>query len=325
MRILRPKKHKSGYWYVHFRGRNHYLGNGRKPDAERFTDIQAEYREWYETRRLNRPRPAVQAPTMMELSDQFLRTKRIERGIDTEIYYTKHLKRWTVLYERMPADWLRPAHLRAFVTRLIQLGLASRTINHDIGAIKTMMRWGAEMELIPEPVDFSGVKKLPTGPTQPKPLPFKQVKKMILGAPEDLRPWLAITFLAFLRPSETVKVVHRQGQWVKPGIFVLDRGKMDERAPIKRHCIFSPLAKKYLRQCKPIWSRLDSFSQAVRRECDHPPSVLRDSAAAYFHEKCGASRDETELALGHYGGHLKVTYYLPAFERLRKKASQIVL
>ena len=61
----------------------------------------------------------------------------------------------------------------------------------------------------------------------------------------------------FARPSEVVRIVHGDGEWVQEGVFRLRVSKTD-RARLPRHLIVSDLAAHWLGICRPHWSRLDS-------------------------------------------------------------------
>ncbi len=327
------RQHSTGQWFTKWGGKHRYFGKDRAIAEELYWESIADWREWRKNKRaaIERQRAIVAGVTVDEIYQRFISDKQRERGAGASEYYTKHLGRFVGLYGSFTVDLIQPEHLHGFKQYMMDATspatgkkFGPKTINHDLTAIRVMFNWAGGLGLVP-PVNLRGVKNLPIGPTIDRTLTRPQVRKMLAGAPAKVRPWLEINYLALLRPSEVVRVVQGQGEWLERGVFVLDRGKMDERASIKRHCLFSARALKSLAKCEPHWSRLDSYSAFVRSVCDHGPKILQKSAAAHLVKHHSATPADVELLLGHTVGRLASTYYHPAWQRLRRLAGQLSL
>ncbi len=315
--------HAVGQWFTKWGGRNHYFGTDREAAYERYLESLTQWQEW-KLSRADAPRERrSRYPTLAVLIADFLDRKERERGYDTRQYYAKHLKRIEQHSGHLEADLVRPRHLADLKDAMIQHRYAPKTICHDMNSFRTLFNWASAMELVP-PLNFKGIKNPPLGPPPDKSMTKAQVKRLVAQAPGTMAHWIAITYLALLRPSETVRCVAGEGQWVSTGVFRLDKGKMDDRTSLRRHCVFSGLALKRLRKCEPLWSRLDSFSQAVRDQFGngYGPGRLRHSAASHL-AQAGVDPAKIELLLGHVPKRLAVTYYQPAFANLRRTASRL--
>lgn len=318
--------HKTGQYMVRYAGRDHYLGHDKRRADEQFLTHLDKWREWRESKAeaRNIRHQFKRVPGVVELINMFVDAKKTERGDACAAYYKKHLRYFNQIYGKQDIDVIGPRHLNAVKIELLRQGYAPKTINHDLTAIRVMLNWASALELGPN-INLKGVKNLPLGPVEHVAVSVKEVRAAIRSAPPDVKEWMAINYLALLRPSEVVRVVHKQGEWIQKGVFRLDRGKMDERASIKRHCIFSAEALKWLKKCKPRWDLAESYSKLVRDHWAHGPKVLQKSAAAHLVQSPGVEPADVELLLGHVTGRLPVTYYLPAFAKLRVKVARLSL
>lgn len=310
----------SGQYMIRWGGRVYYLGRDRDAAYAQYLDHLKRWAEWRQARQTQRLAPPTQAILVPELIDQFLEWKGLERGDETRRYYEKHLRRFRAWCGALRADAVRPQHLHKVKQEMMQGRYAPKTIAHDLTAIRVLFNYACgEVELIP-PVNFRGVKNPPLGPPPDRALGRGQVRRMFRQATPGLTPWLWVNYLALLRPSEVVKCVRREGKWVKPWLFRLDRGKMDRIAMLPRHCIFSELALKHLAECRPVWSRLDSYSAATRRACGKGPGLLRHSAATHLEELAPLAGDHIEFLLGHTPTRLRLTYRRPPWPAIRQTA-----
>lgn len=324
MRIPSLRKHATGQWFTHWGGRDHYFGHDKEEAESLYVQSLQEWHEWRDSRRAERDRrQRMTRLAVAELVQQFTNAKRIETGEDAARYYENHLTRFNHIYGALDADLIRPKHLNALKLSMINDGYAPKTINHDLTAIRVMFNWASGLELI-EAINLRGVKNMPVGPVKDKTVSEQRVREGLVRAPQRLRPWMAINYLALLRPSEVVRVVRGEGEWVSDGVFRLDKGKMDRRASIKRHCVFSDRALRWLRRCELHWTRYDSYYAACARAFPEGPKVLQKSAATHLVHCYGANPADVELLLGHVPGRLGVTYYLPAFDRLRQVSAQLL-
>lgn len=324
MRVPKLSLHKAtGHYFVHYAGKQHYLGTLRAEAERKYVDHLNEWREWIGSKqdhaKQNRAHRHIR---IGEMIDRFAIAKRIERGVACEAYYLKHLKRLRDWFGDIAGEMFRPADFNEFKLGLIEARYSPRTVNHDLTATRVLFTWASAIELIPM-VNFSGIKNLPVGPTNPKFIPQPNLSRLIRSSDTDVRPWLAVNYLALLRPSEVVKVVHQQGEWIEEGVFVLDRGKTDLRATIKRHCVFSPIALAWLQCCEPRWSRLDSYSPAARR-AGVAPKTLQKSGARHLAEQ-GCRDDEIAALLSHSVRRIDATYWHPHWQRLRTVAALLTL
>lgn len=323
MRIPKFSLHKaSGQWFIHYAGKTHYLGRDKRAAKRAYLEHLDRWREWTEARANHAVKRTRRHITIDELIDAFAIAKRTERGHDCERYYLKHTKRLRYWFGDTVAEMFRPRDFNEFKLGLIEEGFAARTVNHDLTACKVLFAWASMLELIPM-VNFAGIKNLPVGPTQPRFMPHDALVRAIRTAKAEVRPWLAVNYLALLRPSEVVKVVHKQGEWIEDGVFVLDRGKMDARATIKRHCVFSPVALSWLSCCEPRWSRLDSYSPAARK-AGVQPKILQKSAARHLAEQ-GCRGDDIDALLSHSVRRITASYWHPVWQRLREVAAGLRL
>ncbi len=326
MNIRAPKlrKHATGQYFVRWGGKDHYLGRDHSDAHEKYLDQLNQWSQWRSQRNARRLPPMQKAIYVAEIAKHFLRTKELEGGIDRRRYYDKHLSRFLRPFGDVRSELIRPVHIQHLKDELLNAGYAPKTINHDIGAVKSMLDWAAAMEYL-QPVSFKAIKKLPLGPPPDKSLPFKTVKTMIKKAPNKVRPWLALNYLCLMRPSEVIRVVLKQGTWIEEGVYRI-KGKMDHRTTLPRHVCFSEEALGWLDKADPVWSRLDSYSQAVRKSCPHGPGRLRHSAATHLTKlESPPPRADIDLLLGHVPPRVSVTYAHIAWQPLRAMAARLTL
>lgn len=305
-----------------YRGKRHYLGRERRSAESAYLEHLAEWKAWRDNREFLKPAlpKASRTITVSQIIEEFVRAKRIERGYKCEDYYLYALRRFEAAFGGYAASLIRPVHIDRFKQALILKEFAHKTINHELTAIRVLFNWASAFERIPM-VNLSAVKNLPLGPTQPKFLTHAEVKAALKQARPVLAAWLAVQYLTLMRPSEMVRVAHGEGEWVEDGVFVLHRGKTDERAPIKRHVCFSKAALKWHSKVKPQWANFVNYSRACEK-IEIRPSTLRKSAARHLAER-GAGRDEIEMLLGHTGPRIAVTYFHPPWQRLREVAAML--
>jgi integrase len=335
MRATAPKvpalrQHARGYWFCRWAGRNRYFCRvADDPDgAQSMPDYLATLEDWrtwrqekMQTRRIGRKA----SPLLVDLAADFMRAKQLERGLPCRQYYAKHLNRALWMFGRYPSDMFRASHLHALKEHMLQRRLAPKTINHDLVAVRALFNWACGLELVPS-VNLRGVHTMPLGPPPDKSATVAKVRRMIRNTVEPVRSWLAVNYLAALRPSEVIRIAAKQGKWIKPGVFVLDKGKMDARSHWPRHCIFSDEALQWVPLLQPVWTRLDSYSQAVREVLGNGsgPGRLRHSAASHL-ALAGVSDADIEMILGHVPPRLRVTYHQPNWRHLRVEAARLTL
>ncbi len=318
------KMHPTGQWFCKWGGKFHYLGVDREAAHEKYLVSLIEWASWRSRRNKQRLPPMSTAPVVVDLIEQFLAWKATDSQ-ELRRYYAKHLNRFLRTFADIPADAIRVKHVTEMVQVMREAGYAPKTINHDIVAVKAVFAWGADQELIP-PVVLRGCKTLPLGPPPAKAMSIEAVHKMMAKARDNnMRDWLAINYLCLMRPTEVIRVVHRQGDWVEDGVFRLDRGKIDKKARMARHVVFSDEALTRLDACRPVWSRLDSYSNAVRSSCGAGgPHPLRHSGATHL-AQLGVDRADIDLLLGHAPPRVSLTYAPIVWQPLRRTLARISL
>lgn len=327
MRVPQLRLHANGQWYIKWGGKFHYFGKDRdEAELARLKSLES-WRRWKVAKRQSKVdesgRPKI---LISRLIERFLDSRLDERGNDCVDFYAKHLKRFRDIYGDHDADLISPKHLQMLKATMVSKGFAPRTINHDITSVRTMLTWASGLDLV-RAVNLKGVKQVPVGPVNDPSLSSSELVAAFRKAPDYLRPWFALNYLGLLRPSEVVRVVRAEGKWHPSvrGIFVLDKGKMDARSSIKRHCILSDRALAYLRIAEPRYSRLDSYSQAIRDHCEIGPKAIQKTAAARLVTRHNVPPESVELLLGHVKSRLSVTYYLPHFKRLRQLSQRLAI
>lgn len=312
-------------------GRNRYFGRDRSLAVQRYAESIQEWAAWREAREAALRAPSPKSLTVIDLAERFVHAKRLEGGDDLDRYYRNHLKRFLVHFAGMQAKDVRVADLQSLkMTMLAPEGrepYAPKTINHDIVAIRAMMQWAMDQEMVPA-VNLKGCRVLPLGPPPDKSLSFASVLFMVYGAMArrpDVAAWLAVQYLTAARPAEMPRVVHGQGSWVEDGVFRLDRGKMDLKTRSFRHVLFSPRARAWLARCEPVWSDLKAYSTAVRKVCGAGgPHALRHSAMTHL-LVLGVERADADLILGHVPGRVSLTYGRIQWSTLLPKLSLLSL
>jgi len=310
---------------VRWGGKDRYLGQDwEKANAKYLTDPVnglSAWSAWRAARNTQRLPPMRPMLTMADILERFLEFKRLEGGADVENFYAKHLKRFAHAYGQARGDLIRAKHLQALKEDMLRHGYAPRTVNHDLQAVKTLLRWGAGMEYAPL-MDLRIVRGVPLPEPPDRSLPVAKVRRMVATAPETLAPWLAINYLCLMRPSEVVRVVQQEGEWESDGIYKI-RSKVGRRTRQPRRVVFSRLALKWLGQCEPRWTRLDSYSQAVR-DFFGPggPHPLRHSGATHL-IRAGVDRATVDLLLGHLPPRVSLTYAQIRWSSLRRTAARL--
>lgn len=326
MNVKPPKlrKHVRSGYIVKWAGRTRYLGHDpKKAQAAYLQELQA-WADWREARETRKLPPLRNTAKVVDVAAQFLDYKETERGRDTRRYYAKHLKRFLALWGGAMIEQVKPVHIQMLKQDMIDYGFSPKTINHDLTAIKTFLRWAMQLELAPV-IRLDGIRSQPLPPHADKSLDVKSLRALVNSLDADReKPWCAINYLAAMRPSEVVRVVHGQGDWVETGVFRLSKSKTDRfRQP--RYVLFSSEAIEHLAKCRRLWSRLDSYSQAVRAACGVGPSRFRHSAAKHLHHLHGVNRQDVDLLLGHKLPSVSATYAPIHFEPLRNLAALLTL
>jgi len=318
-------KHRKTY-FIKWGGHFHWLGKDRAL-AERLyledaTKGLPAWTKWKISRERATPRPHA-VPIVAELLLRFFDAKATEGGPGTLRFYKGSLARFGRRYGRWPADSVTPFVLQTFKDNLLRLGLARKTVNHEIAAVKTAYLWGSDLLLIP-PANFRGVRSLPLPPPEPKGYTLTEVREMLKRVDADLAAWIALAWLTAARPSEVVRVVNGEGQWAEAGVYRLP-GKTTLRSGHFRHLAFSERALLVLQSCRPRWRRPGSWSWAMRRVLGPGgPHPLRHGAATHL-IRAGVTRAQVDLILGHLPPRVSLTYAPIEWQLLRQSVARLQL
>lgn len=321
------RKHATGQYMVKWGGKPHYLGTDPVKANERYLSSLRDWAAWRAERDSLIRLPKLRTvPSVVELSKLFLDAKEAERGPVMRTYYTNHLKRFVGIYRNARSDQIRVAALVALKTDMLRAGYHPRNIQHDLGAVKTMFRWAVGMEIIPL-VDLSFCKAPEAEPVQDKAYTEAQAWGFIGFVPAPMRAWLTVQYLGFMRPSEVVRLVHRQGEFEEPWLFRM-RSKVQARTKEPRRVVLSDAALSFLGECEPRWTRIDTYYQAVYRVVfgtawqGYAPHPLRHSAATCLQAR-GVDRQHIDLLLGHLPPRVSRIYARIDWATLREPASRI--
>lgn len=317
------RKHKTGVWFCRWAGKDHYFSKNRGASQPLYLASIRDWADWREARTANIPPPLSHgAIPVVEIAELFLRAKEPERGKPAREYYRKHIKRFLHAYGPLRADMVKAQHVQAIKEDMLKQGLMPKTANHDVGAVKTMLRWAMRFEYMPQ-LNMDGVSKVPLPPPRAKAITLDAVIDLIDAADGTMRHWLALNYLCLMRPSEVIRVAYKQGEWVEDGVYEID-SKVGMRTGMRRQVVFSAEAMEHFHEIAPRWSRLDSYSQAVRDLGRGGPGRLRNSAATHIH-RAGASRADVSILLGHLPGRVSLTYAPIDWTPLRVTAGLLTL
>lgn len=343
---LKPPKlscHATGVYFTHWGGRNHYFTKNREESIPLYAESIKAWAAWKSSRGAARsPRGVL---TVAQVCRLFLEGLEADSGPELQGYYRKHLARFVNTWQAAPASAITAADLQALKLDMSRHGYAPKTINHDLLAVRRMYNWADSMGYVPLP-PLRGAKAIRLPPPKPKSLPLSTIRATLelaergLGQRSSLRTrrqldpeppapqvaiWMRLQYLALLRPIEVVRLVHGHGELVEEGIFRLHVGKADKTSQQSRNLVLSPRALEVLAQARPIWSRLDSYSAAVRRMCGPGgPHALRHSAATHLH-RAGVARAEIDLLLGHLPPRVSLIYAPITWKPLRSIAAGLSL
>lgn len=315
--------HSSGHWFSKWAGTFHYYGK-KKREAQRayLADLKA-WAEWRADRDTRRFPPMTRRVLVVDLVERFLENRELEGGKARRSYYANHLRRFTHAFGAARGDLIKASHLQALRDDMLRGGYGPKTINHDVSAVKSLLLWASGLELIPA-VNLRPVRSLPLPPVANRAMEPDEVTAMVAEAPGHIASWLAVNYLALMRPSEVVRVVQQIGEWEEPWLFRC-HGKVTGRTREFRRIVFSDLALAWLDRCEPRWTREDSYYRAVERAIGPGgPHPLRHSAATNL-LRVGATRADVDLLLGHLPPRVSLTYGQIPWPALRQTAGLLRL
>lgn len=264
-----------------------------------------------ESKQQHRARRATSNIRFADLVELFRDAKASEVSDDMMRYYKNHLRRAINLWGKFPASMVTSQHLQGFKQDLVtKFKFHPRTVAHELGAVKSVLRWGMNFEHI-KPINLDAVKPPRIPLPREKGMSVEAVKSMIdLARKADprLEPWLAVCYLAACRPSELPRLARKEGRFAAMvkvgnktgGVYEIE-GKSTWRTGGPKHVILSPEAMAYFNAMQPCWEHWESFSSLVRRDdvCGPGgPHPLRHSAMSHLLQ-AGVAREKADLILDH--------------------------
>ena len=338
MRVPKLRQHRSGHYFVHYAGKDHYLGLDKREAEAKYHEHLRDWSDWWKEKRAVREKGRGRGRVLVgEVAKAFLESKQKELTKDGVYHYEKSLAHFLDIYSKQDVNWIRPKHLNSAKSDMLYKGRAPRTINHMLNSVRTLMRWAGAMDYVSIPIDFSVIPNVALGPVAHNHASPEVIRSAIAKAPGQLQAIMAVQYLSLCRPSEILRLVNEEGNFSETGVFVASRGKMDRRVAMPRTILLSDEALAWLKCTTPRhYVLLSSYSAAMRgkkhgkyRESEEGPfppgpKVLQKSAAQHLVMK-GVPVADIELLLGHYIKRMDFTYFTRHWQRLREQASLLTL
>ena len=312
------RKHKTGQWFCRWAGKDHYFGMARAVAKAKYLGNLKQWAEWRAERDSQRPPVQIlRGPIMFsELVESFLRQKENEGGPARRRYYHNHLKRAVDVFANHQASEIRTGALNAFKQGLIATkSYGPKTIQHDLGCVKSVLQWGSSLELIPA-VNLSAVKAPVLAPTSSKAYSREQVWTFVSRAGE-VGPLLVLQYLGLMRPSEVPRLVFGEGEWERPFLYRM-QSKNQWRTREPRLVVVTEPARLWLKRCPRRWHHPSSYYHAaVGAVPGMTPHRLRHSAATHLEQE-GVPRADIDALLGHLPTRVSRTYNAGDWQRLER-------
>jgi site-specific recombinase XerD len=315
------RRHVTGVYFCQFAGQRRYFSVDLEESRKAYREALRDWTMWQDDREQNRVHARKRA-RVIDIVRHYLASRITDTSPEQHLWARYHLGRFTRIWAALPADDFNAQLLQAFKTDLVDMitdrerKLSPRTINHDIRAIKALFRWASDMGYCRE-VNLRAVKTVAMPQLARKGISVEAVERIInvalgrvsainpkTGRPLEPNPnaaaWLAINYLAALRPSEVVRLIQGDGEWIGKGLFQprISKTFKDGRHP--RVYLLSDEALMWLRHARPTWNCMKNYGAGVRRAVGPGfPHPLRHSAATHL-VASGAPRAEVDVCLGHY-------------------------
>lgn len=242
---------------------------------------------------------------LLELTELYLSDVRLTKSHALMSSYRSYLKP-ALAFKHGSASRLRvnditPQFLHALSHDMLANGYMPRSVNHTLKAVARMIRWAEDQELVQSSRLPSRIKLVPVQKPQPRASAPSVVVEWLRESQEKdprLTPWLALNYLAVLRPSELPRVVGGHGEWIAEGVLAIE-GKSTHKTGLPRYVLMSPEAKEWLAVAEPCWKTWQSYSARVREKCRFGgPRRLRAWAATHLRQQ-GVPLPDVRVALGH--------------------------
>lgn len=255
------------------------------------------------------------------------------RAVLTRKWSTLCLKNITDRYGEKPIAFLDTDHLEALQSDLAKT-LAPKTVNDYVGMTKRMVRF-AVYKKWRGPMEDSFLRPMPKPAPKPKHYSLDVLKAMLTAARDKkyragydqkrgtVYAAIRLQLLTAARPSEIVTLISGDYEVVETGAYMLGKSKTEFASSYPRHLLLCPKAEELLKLCEGAWKTPMAYLFAVKRATKRVPHNLRHTGAFFLHrmdEK--ASREETDIFLGHYPSNVSLTYNPLHWEEYLKLAEK---
>ncbi|MFO0857259.1 MAG: hypothetical protein U0640_07890 [Phycisphaerales bacterium] len=293
----------SGQWVSDLGGKTHYFGKDNQAAWEAFLPLLAQWRE-----RNNR----YDSVTVREAARHLATMIAADCGHpDLRQAYAPFRYFVEVHGARYLAD-LAVKDLEGFKADILAKKLAPKTVNHWMGAVKRLIRYG-HYRGWRGPMETGFIRMVPLQAPPPKYLTTFEVAEWFRKADaynENLGLWLRVMLATGARPSEIVRLVSAEGTWIESGVFCLNKGKTNKVVRQPRCLVLNAPTQALLSRTSPQWSWQCTLCQVCTRAFDSGPHRLRHTAAFLIHRLPGerVSREDTDIWLGHYPAYVSMVY-----------------
>ncbi|MEO1585546.1 MAG: hypothetical protein AAFR96_13370 [Planctomycetota bacterium] len=370
--------HSRGQYFTKWGGSFHYFGTDKAAAERAFLDPNSEHpgslAAWFawKSRKPVASTASRRRVRIVGLVDQFCERYEARGNVQAGRYHRKHLNRFTHALGKLFADELTTDILAGFAASMHELRfpgpdhtpLKPSTINKDIKAVRSLVRWASDLELC-RPLRVRRLELLPEPQVEPQDVPVATIQAGLrMAAVKDPRVETAVRlhYLTAARPSELIALLWRRGSFVPippdaaashpvKGIdpdrcvFKLERSKTQHATGLPRYLVLSPQAIAAFdrtrletrkgkrvpidsRSGRPFWATPSGYAQALRDDdkvgAPFPTSAVRPTAATQMHY-LGADYQVVDRALGHVPQTEGRNYIREAWPRLLEAVGRLSL
>ena len=248
-------------------------------------------------------------------------------------YHRKNLGRFCARFGVLPLDEISGRLVQEYRLELCAK-YAPKTVNHTLTSLKRLLVHARDFGWV-DKFDFEvgAIRMLPLEPPAPRAMTLKQAFDFIesVGRVDRVHPRsirykrrVALAMLLQLhlacRPSELVRLVNNEGEWIEPWAFRPTRSKTARRSRQHRYLVLSLRSRALLKlihrpdachqrrgRSRATWETYDAYGKAVSRLTGKPPHALRHTAATLL-VRDGVSRTDVDEYLGHSVARTSLTY-----------------